>query len=168
MTHIKKIAVFLLLISALISCKKYDTLGNEIKSYNILKNANWLLGSWQHVTDSTTLSETWKRENDSTFTATSYFILNKKDTLHHETIELVENNKVLIYASVITGENNNNATSFQKTGSNESELIFENPTNSYPQKIIYKKTSESQLSETISGKINGKKQTHSYNLVKVE
>ena len=164
----KIITLLLVLLSVVVSCKKYDAFGNEIKNYNELKNVNWLIGSWHQATDSTDLYETWQRENDSTFVATSYFIQNKKDTLHYETIELVENNAVLIYSSTIKGENNNNPTSFQKTSSTENEVQFENPKNQYPQKISYKKMTPLLVTATISGTINGKKASHKYNLSKVK
>ena len=156
-----------LLIIIAISCKKYDAFGNEIKTFDELKKANWLLGQWQCQTDTTNLIETWTFENDSTLTATSFFIQNKKDTLHHETIELIETNKKLIYKATIIGENNNEPVSFQKTMETETELIFENPTHNYPQKITYKKISNTQLTATISGKLNGKIESESYQLKKL-
>lgn len=157
------IAFFLLCVA---SCKKYDAFGNEIKTFNELKKANWLLGAWQKQTDTSNLVETWKRENDSTLTGTSFFILNKKDTLHREIIELVEKNNLLIYTSTIFGENNDEPVAFQKTMETETELIFENPKHNYPQKIVYKKISSSQLSATISGKVNGKVEIETYKLTK--
>ena len=150
------------------SCKKYDTFGNEIKTFSELKKANWLVGEWQQQNDSTNVIETWKRENDSTLVATSFFIQNKKDTLHHETIALIEDNKLLIYAATITGENNNNPVLFQKTSATETELIFENPKHNYPQKISYKKISNALLVATISGNINGKILKETYNLSKIK
>ena len=149
-----------------ISCKKYDAFGNEIKSYNEIQKANWLVGEWQHTTDSTNLVETWKRENDSTLTATSYFIQNKKDTLHRESIELVQNNNLLIYTTTITGENNDEPIVFQKTIETETELIFENPNPDYPRKIIYKKMAAQQLQVTIFGTVNKKSENQVYTMTK--
>ena len=166
---IKFITPFVLAFCAMlaVSCKKYDAFGNEIKTYNELVKAKWLVGQWQHQTDTTNLVEIWTFENDSTLTAISFYIQNKKDTLHHETIELFEDNKKLIYKATIIGQNNDEPVSFQKTMETETELIFENPTHNYPQKIVYKKNSNTQLTATISGKINGKIESESYQLKKI-
>lgn len=149
-----------------VHCKKYDAFGNEIKTFSEIKNANWLIGKWQHQTDSTTIAENWIQENDSTLTATSYFVQQNKDTLHHQTIELVQNDNQLRYYATIIGENNNEPIPFQKTTEANNELVFENPKSNYPQKIVYKKVATSKLLITISGTVKGKINTESYSLTK--
>ena len=149
-----------------ISCKKYDALGNEIKTYTEIKNAEWLIGAWQHKTDTTNLIENWSFENDSTLTATSYFIQKNNDTLHNESIKLLQNNNLLLYYSTVIGTNNNEAVPYQKTTATPTELTFENLKQNYPQKISYKKTAKAQISISISGKVNGKISTETYILTK--
>ena len=149
-----------------INCKKYDALGNEIKTYSEIKKANWFIGTWQHKTDTTNLIENWTFENDSTLTATSYFVQNNKDTLHNETIELVQTNNVLIYYATVLGTNNNEPIPYQKTIDTENELIFENPKQNYPQKISYKKMATAQILISISGKVNGNTNNETYILTK--
>lgn len=166
----RKITFFLvfIFIALLSGCKKYDAFGNEIKTFDELKKANWLVGEWQFQTDSTAIRETWKRENDSTLSATSFYIQNNKDTLHQETIELVEDKKVLIYTATIIGENNNEPVSYQKTIETETELIFENPSHNYPKVISYKKLSNNQFLATISGNANGKLLKETYKLTRAK
>ena len=149
----------LLLIS---SCNKYDANGNLIKDYDELEKASFLIGNWQKIDSTGTLEETWKTENDSTFLGTSYFVQNKKDTLHSEQIELIENNKNLIYKATVKGENNNQPVAFQLTNADDSLLVFENPKHDYPQKITYTLQKNNTLKATVSGKINGKSNSNSY------
>lgn len=160
------ISMFILFL-IFFSCKKYDAFGNEIKDYDEIKKASWLVGKWQNQTDSTQLVETWDFENDSTLIGTSYFIQNKKDTLHNESMALYEDKKLLIYSATIIGENNNEPVDFQKTIENENELIFENPKHDYPQKIGYRKINDTDLQISVSGKVKSKNEKSIYKLKKI-
>ena len=105
------IAILFLIV---ISCKKYDKNGREIKDYDELNKASWLLGNWQTVTPEGTLKEIWAIKNDSTFGGQSYFI-NKKDTIHNENIDLVEDKGKLFYIATVNGENQNLPITFTST-----------------------------------------------------
>ncbi len=148
------------------SCDKYDANGNLIKDYDELEKASFLIGNWQKTDSTGTLEETWKTENDSTYLATSYFVQNKKDTLHYEQIELVENNKNLIYKATVKGENNNQPIAFQLTDADDSLLVFENPKHDFPQKITYRLQKNNTLKATISGNQFGKVKTDNYIMAK--
>jgi hypothetical protein len=114
-----------------------------------------------------TLTESWKKLNDSTYVGSSYFILtNAKDTLHNETITLSQNDEDLIYSATVQGQNNDEPVSFKFNPSIENELVFENPTHDYPQKISYKKVSNIKLVATISGTQQGKSSQESYPMTK--
>lgn len=159
---------FLFLILILISsCKKYDKNGREIKDYDELEKANWLLGYWENETPNGKLQEIWTEKNDSTFLGQSYFI-NKKDTIHNETIDLVEDKGVLLYIATIKGENQNLPTTFNFTETEETELKFENPKHDYPSLIFYKLKDSSNLEITISGKQLGKKSSQNFKMVKIK
>jgi hypothetical protein len=108
------------------------------------------------------LSETWKKENDSTFSGTTYFIINKKDTVHSETILLTQLNDELIYRPTVKGQNDDKPIDFIMTSDSENTFVFENPKHNYPQKIVYKKVNENSLVATISGMQQGKQSTESY------
>ena len=55
-------AIMLLCLITIISCKKYDKNGNEIKTYNELAKAKWLIGEWEKTDSIGTLREIWKNE----------------------------------------------------------------------------------------------------------
>lgn len=159
--------LILLIITSISSCKKYDKNGREIKDYDELEKANYLLGNWEFKNENGTLQEIWTSKNDSTFAGQSYFI-NKKDTIHNETIDLVENNGILQYVATIKGENQNLPTTFNFTETKENELVFENPKHDYPSKILYRLKDSSKLEITISGKQLGKTSSENFKMVKVK
>lgn len=152
----KTILVFVLVV--LLSCKEKTTTKDKIKT------ADWLIGKWENKNPDGTLNENWKKVNDSTFSGTSSF-LKRKDTIHHETISLTQKGEELIYIATIKGQNDDAPVSFLATLSNEKQLIFENPKNDYPQKIIYTKGNNSLVAE-ISGKLEGKLTTERFILTK--
>jgi hypothetical protein len=145
----QKITLLLLLL-ALISCKNSGS--NEKDK---IKEARWILGEWESKSADGNLSETWKKINDSTFQAQSYFI-KQKDTLHFESITLQQNGEVLSYNATVKGQNSDKPVSFKLTNSTEKQLIFENPKHDYPKKIIYTQINEDNLVAEISGTLEGK------------
>jgi len=164
---ISSLSITLLCALTLLSCKKYDKNGNEIKSFNELAKAKWLLGDWEKKDSLGTLVEIWRKEDDSTFVGKSYYLQNDKDTLLSEQIELIQEKDHLIYRATVVGENNDEPVPFQLTKAEDSLLIFENPKHNYPQKIEYKLKKSRTLVAAISGKQNGKSSTESYLMTKV-
>jgi len=162
------IAPILLIVILTFSCKKHDANGNEIKDYDELYKANWLLGEWEKTDSLGTLKEIWKTMDDSTFVGESYYIQNEKDTIHSERIELMQDKDHLIYTATVKGENNDEPIPFQMTKDADSLLVFENPKHDYPQKIQYKLLKNGSLVATVSGKKNGKASAENYPMVKVK
>ena len=158
--------IALLLFLGIVSCKKYDINGKIIKNYEELNASKWLLGEWQKEDSIGTLHEKWILENDSTLMGSSYFINKKKDTIHSEIIELMENQEHLIYKATVKGENNNNPIPFLLKQKKDSLLVFENPKHAYPNKIVYRLISEKSILATVYGKVNGKISYENYSLTK--
>ena len=150
------------------SCNKYDSKGNLIKSYDELQKAKWLLGDWEKTDSLGTLKEIWVIKDDSTFVGQSYYIQNKKDTLHNEQIELIQDGEHLIYSATVKGENNDTAIPFQMTKDEDSLLVFENPKHDYPQNIQYKLFKNNSLFATVSGKQKGKISSENYQMTKIK
>jgi len=164
---IKPTFLFLVLSCLLLqSCNKYDANGKLIKEYEELDKANWLLGNWEKKDSLGTLTESWQIIDDSTFVGQAYFVTSNKDTVHKETIELMQKGDFLIYSATVQGENNGLPTSFQMTESTDSLLVFENPKHNYPQKIRYQLNIDKSVLTIISGKQNGKPSDDSYILKK--
>ncbi len=151
-----------------ISCNKYDANGNLMKDYNELQKANWLIGNWEKKDSIGTLKELWQIKDDSTFIGQSYYIINDKDTVHNEQIELMQDKEHLIYTATVKGENNNEPIPYQMMKDEDSLLVFENPKHDFPQKIQYQLKKNKSLVATISGKQNGKIFSESYPLTKIK
>lgn len=164
----KKSSFLLLVLSFLLlqSCNKYDANGRLIKEYEELDKAKWLLGDWESKDSIGTLTESWQTLDDSTFVGHSIFITEKKDTIHQETMELMQKENFLVYSSTVKGENRDEATSFQMTESSDSLLVFENPKHNYPKKIRYQLNVNESLLLIVSGTQNGKQSDDTYILKK--
>lgn len=160
----KKIT-FLLLITVLISCKKSDAGDSDKNEKEKIKTAHWLLGSWETKSADGTLSENWKKVNDSTYEGQSYFVKGK-DTLHFETVTLQQKGEELSYLTTIQGQSNDKPISFVLTETTEKQLVFENPKHDYPQKISYSHISKDSLVTEISGTQLGKPSTEKYLMTK--
>lgn len=163
---IKTAIPFLLGLLLLQSCNKYDANGNLIREYEELDKAKWLLGDWEQKDSMGTLTESWQVLDDSTFAGKSLFITAKNDTVHQETIELMQNGDFLIYSNTIKGENRDEPTQFQMREDQDSLLVFENPKRNYPKKIMYRLNKDASASISISGTQNGKQSTETYRLLK--
>jgi hypothetical protein len=162
-TGFKLLIVFICSASLLmfISCQNKSE-----KKFDKLEKMNWLLGNWENEMPEGVLTETWTKENDSTFSGTTYFIINKKDTVHSETIILKQLNDELVYRPTVKGQNNDEPVDFKLSYESENSFSFENPKHDYPQKIVYKKVNETSLVASISGIQQGKQSSESYPMKK--
>ena len=162
-TGFKLLIVFICSASLLmfISCQNKSE-----KKFDKLEKMNWLLGNWENEMPEGVLPETWTKENDSTFSGTTYFIINKKDTVHSEAIILKQLNDELIYRPTVKGQNNDEPVDFKLSSESENSFSFENTKHDYPQKIVYKKVNETNMVATISGMQQGKQSTESYPMKK--
>ncbi|HEY6143980.1 MAG TPA: DUF6265 family protein [Flavobacterium sp.] len=156
----KKIILPLIIILSLTSCQKS-------KEASKIVGTDWLLGKWENKSDDGNLSETWTKVNDSLFEGETYFI-KEKDTLHSEKIQLAQKGENLLYISTIKGQNNNEPITFAKNPEIEKQLVFENPKNNYPKKIVYKSISKDLLIIEISGIQQGKQSSARYSMKKSE
>jgi hypothetical protein len=152
----------ILLLLAIVSCKNSET--NEKEK---IKKTNWLLGKWENKVDEGVLSENWKRLNDSTFQAESFYIKDK-DTLHFESITLQQKGEELFYNATVKGQNNDKPVTFNMTSETDKKLVFENPKHDYPQKITYTLINKDSLVAEISGIQLGKPSSEKFGMKKSE
>jgi len=146
------ISLFMLIF---ISCKEGRTYENNGGNLNSLQKANWILGKWENQSEKGILVENWVQLNDSTLHGESYFIV-ENDTVFAESIQLAERHELLNYVVTVEGQNLSKPVSFIQTKASSKQLVFENPTHDYPQKIIYNRVGNDSLVAEISG-IDGKK-----------
>lgn len=154
----KKTVLSLVTILCLASCQKS-------KEVSKIVDTDWLLGKWESKSEDGNLSETWTKVNDSLFEGEAYFI-KEKDTLHSEKMQLKQKGENLLYISTIKGQNNNEPITFVRNLEIEKLLVFENPKNDYPKKIVYKTISANNLSIEVSGIEQGKPSSSNYSMKK--
>ena len=148
----KKIAVLLVLISILISCK-------QSKEVSKIMGKDWLLGKWENKSENGNLLETWKKVNDSLFIGESYFIKDK-DTLHSEKIELQQKGEELFYIATVKGQNNDKPITFYHN--------IEIEKHDYPQKIVYNPIAKDRVFIEVSGIQQDKPSSIRYSMKKTE
>jgi len=154
----KKTILLLVAVALVISCKKSE-------KENKLEAANWLVGTWENKSDYGDMIEIWNKSNDSLYVGNSYFI-KQKDTLHSESIELKQKGDVVLYIPTVKGQNNDQPVTFQLTKQTPKQLVFENPTHDFPQKIVYQQITTDSLVATISGMQQGKASSESFSMKK--
>ena len=132
-----------------------------------IKASEWLLGEWVNQSKEGIVSENWSQPNDSTLVAGSFFI-KEKDTLHFENIALTEKDGELLYETTIQGQNDDKPIVFPLLSETENELVFENLTNDYPQKIKYQRNSKSVITISISGKQAKKVVSEQFKMTKIK
>jgi hypothetical protein len=154
----KKSILFLITILLFASCGKS-------KEVSKIVGTDWLLGKWENKSDDGNLLETWEKVNDSLYIGESYFI-KEKDTLHSEKIKLEQKGENLSYISTIKGQDNDKPVTYKHNTEIVKQLVFENPTNDYPKKIIYSQISKDHIIIQISGIQQGKSSTTKYSLKK--
>lgn len=150
----------LALVLAAVSCQK-----KESAEKDKIKVADWLIGNWENKSPEGVLTENWQKLNDSTFSASSYFI-KEKDTIHFESIVLTQKDETLTYIATVKGQNNDKPVSFSATAESDKQLVFENPKHDYPQKITYTKGANNTLTAEISGNLNGKPSSEKFVMTK--
>lgn len=119
-----------------------------------LQQAAWLLGSWQATSNTLTLGEVWYKQNDSTYTASSYFYKGK-DTLSREHIELRYHHQILQYVPTVNTQNEGKAVVFTASVFTNDSLVFQNLKHDYPQFIRYTKLAPDSVAAEISGTVKG-------------
>lgn len=154
----KKISLLLLIALVSFSCKK-ESKKNELIA------TDWLLGSWENISENGTMQENWEKTNDSLYEGASYYIKGK-DTLNSEKIELLQKDDQILYIPTVKGQNNDQPVVFLLTKKTAKQLVFENPNHDYPKKITYNLITKDSLVATISGTQQGKLSSDSFPIMK--
>lgn len=123
--------------------------------FEMMEKAEWLIGKWGSVLPEGTTTETWSAKNDSVYVGQTYFIAGK-DTLFSESISIEQRGKDLFYIPVVKEQNGGKPVEFKLTSATEKQLVFENPTHDFPQKITYTQQTPDSLVAEISGTDKGK------------
>lgn len=132
-----------------------------------LEKAAWLIGKWQNSSIEGISQEIWEKKNDSTFIGVSFFVVGK-DTVSSESISLEERGKNLFYIPTVKNQNGGEPIIFTLTSLNSNQLVFENPSHDFPQKVTYTQVTSDSLVATISGVVNGKERFQDFPMVRAK
>ena len=80
----------------------------SLQPKNEIKNAEWLIGTWENKTPNGTIYETWAKVSDIEFSGKSY-MLKEKDTIVFETIRLIQENNNLFYIPKVKNQNDSSS-----------------------------------------------------------
>lgn len=125
-----------------------------MKQTNDITKAEWLIGTWENRTPSGNIYETWNKESVNRFSGMSY-IIQEKDTVVLENIQLVQKQEGLFYIPIVKNQNEGLPVRFASKIISETQLVFENPQHDFPQIISYTQINLDSLVTEISGTING-------------
>lgn len=137
----------------------------EATASNGVESLKWLEGWWQQVTPGGVIFERWYATENGTLQGSGGFIKGK-DTMISETILVEERNGKLHYIPTVKGQNNDEPVPFALTSAVGDSFVFENPAHDFPSKITYRKKSNMELVASISGIVNGKPRSESFELNK--
>ena len=154
----KKILIFVVSLVSFRTC-----IGQQQSK---IKQAEWLVGTWENKTAKGSMYESWVKQNDSVLIGKG-FMIKGKDTVVFESVRLVQERANLFYIPIVKNQNNGLPVRFAlKTISNE-KMVFENPTHDFPQVIWYAKTGADSLVAEISGVEKGKEHKETYPMKKI-
>jgi len=157
MNYTSRHLILFVTVAALAACDNAEQQSDkDLRApYNEIVKANWLIGQWGSISEEGSVSESWEKMNDSTYAGISYFIIGN-DTVSYETISLEQRNNNLFYIPTVNEQNESKPVTFALTRATTEQLIFENPSHDFPQKISYTLVNKDSVLAEISGMMDGK------------
>lgn len=133
----------------------------------LMEQTNWLIGEWRNFSPEGNATEVWAKENDSTLSGKSCFVIGG-DTVSSESLSLVQRNNQLYYIPVVRDQNSGQPVEFALTSASDKQLVFENPQHDFPTKIMYTKITEDSLVAEISGMNKGQPASQQYPMARAK
>jgi len=134
---------------------------SELSSIDDLK---WLAGCWASVGGETGSGEQWTMPAGNTVFGVSRSVKAGK-TVAHEFMQIRTNDAGEI--EFIAKPSGQQGETFLLKSLTENEVIFENPTHDFPQRIIYQLKSSGALEARIEGEVNGVTRTVDFPLKRI-
>ncbi|AWA30140.1 hypothetical protein HYN48_08635 [Flavobacterium magnum] len=154
---IRKTFAAIALCAVISSCK------NE-RRYDRIENAKWLIGRWENDSRAGKLVEEWSTFNDSMIIGSGMFVTGT-DTVFSEDLWLEQHGDSLSYFAKVYGQNNSRKVEFKMTSSTKDQMVFENPTHDFPNKIVYRHVQDSLIAD-VSGVSKGQPKTEHFAMKK--
>lgn len=120
-----------------------------------LESINWILGYWEMSSPDGTVTESWIRTNDTSYSGVGKFLDSTGKMLTTEEIQIVLRNNELWYIPSVNGQNGGQPVSFKEASFTDTMVVFENKEHDFPQRIVYVKKSDSTVLAYIEGDMDG-------------
>jgi len=150
-----RILIAVLILSLFIACQPVNRQGKQ-KTGNKLKQLEWLAGKWQMQRPEGIITEEWLQPSDTQWQGKSLMITPNGDTPFIEHIRLNYRGDRLYYAPSVANQNGGREVNFAEKSFTDSLVIFENQNHDFPQRIIYKRISDTSILAAVEGVQNGK------------
>jgi hypothetical protein len=111
---------------------------------------SWLLEKWQNISTEMTMTELWRKEMDTVYTATSVMMVGS-DTVYHEEIRLAPNHRNIYYTITNISEGKSKIASYVLTYNQGGKIVFEDKANKAQSKISYIRKSHDNIFLEIYG-----------------
>lgn len=141
----------------------------NISAQNVDFDKAWLdlqfiIGTWK--IESGAEMEKWEFVNEKELRGKG-FALNGRDTILKEVIQLIYNESGIHYVAKVKGQNNNESITFSLVNTQKATFVFENKAHDFPQRINYRKISDTLIMAWIEGEKNGEKKKMEYPMKKI-
>jgi len=150
----KVIVLFLILSSALFSCRR----SADLNSFS------WLVGKWVGKYDSIPVFEQWKPAEGKVMFGRGG-VLSGKDTVFAEKVQIEERADGLYYVAIVGDQG---AIDFKFTKYDNDTAVFENPMHDFPQRVLYYKNADGTFYACVDGKFKGKYVREEFNYRKAQ
>lgn len=157
---LKKISVYLIVTTAVVACT--NTHSTKVAD---CFNLERLAGRWEYIDGNTHQIEEWSVLGDKSLEGHG-FVLDETDTTFIEFLSIKEQNNNLTFFARPSWLDADEVVPLKLHAESENELIFVNPANEFPKKIIYRLQSDSLMQVYIEGMGEGKIKSKVYDFIK--
>ncbi len=151
------------ILSIAVACLLLQACGSNTKNeQSKLDSFKWILGFWEMSTPEGTVTESWIKTSDSTYSGIGKYVDSSGQVLSSEEIQIVLRDGNLLYIPVVSNQNNGEPVVFNEVSFSDTLIVFENKMHDFPQRITYHKQLGDALLAFIEGEINGETQRIDY------
>ena len=123
----------------------------------------WMAGCWRQAAEGRTVDEMWMAPAGGTMVGVSRTVASGR-TAAYEFLRIHDNGGKLTFTAKPSGQNE---ASFAVLKSGPREVIFENPTHDFPQRVRYRLENDTLVGR-IEGTLNGKARSVEYPMRRVD
>lgn len=128
-----------------------------------LDRATWLAGCWEGTSGDRTVEERWSPPRGGTMVGAGRTVRGGNTTSVELTV-LRPRGDTLRYEAHPVGQE---PAVFSSTGTDSRELVFDNPTHDFPQRVIYRAVGADSVHARIEGPMNGAWRGIDYRMARV-